>query len=202
MSSEAELDKLFPVNSEDLSSLEARLIQKAGEQDEIDVAYRVVDSPIGRLLVAGTDAGLVRVAFESEGFDSVVETLAKKISPRVLNAPARLDQAAREIEQYFAGERLSFEVPVDFRLSAGFRRDVQTYLPHIPYGQTETYKQVAEHVGNPKAVRAVGSACAKNPLPVVVPCHRVLRTDGGLGGYLGGTEAKKLLLDLEHSTAA
>jgi methylated-DNA-[protein]-cysteine S-methyltransferase len=123
--------------------------------------------------------------------------LANRVSPRVLRAPKRLDDAATEIEEYFTGRRTGFDLPLDYALSSGFRQLVQRHLPHIAYGHTQTYKDVAAIVGNPKAVRAVGSACATNPLPVVVPCHRVLRTDGTLGGYIGGLAAKTALLTLE-----
>ncbi|GHC99436.1 methylated-DNA--[protein]-cysteine S-methyltransferase [Zhihengliuella salsuginis] len=177
--------------------LKARLATTAAERGDLDVAYRVVDSPVGPLLLAATGAGLVRVAFASEDHDAVLETLGRRISPRILNAPARLDPVAEQLDAYFAGSRRSFDLPVDFALSSAFRRTVQEHLPDIAYGRTATYKEVAELVGNPKAVRAVGTACATNPLPVVVPCHRVLRSDGGLGGYLGGLDAKTTLLELE-----
>jgi methylated-DNA-[protein]-cysteine S-methyltransferase len=123
------------------------------------------------------------------------------VSARILRSPRRLDAAATELDEYFSGRRRSFDLPLDLSLSSGFRRLVQHHLPEIAYGRTESYKQVAELVGNPKAVRAVGTACATNPLPVVVPCHRVLRSDGALGGYIGGLDAKRTLLELESSTA-
>lgn len=191
------IDDASAVTDADLFALREGLARRAEVAGVLDIAYRIVDSPIGSLLLAASTEGLVRVAFESEGFDSVLDTLAQKISPRILHAPARLDDAARELDDYFAGRRRGFDVDVDLRLSAGFRRTVQTYLPQIGYGRTETYAVVASRVGNPRAVRAVGTACATNPLPVVVPCHRVLRSDGGLGGYLGGVEAKRTLLALE-----
>ncbi len=144
----------------------------------------------------------MRVAFEREDFDAVLESLAVRVSPRILQAPRRLDSAAAQLDDYFAGTRHTFELPVDYALSTGFRRMVQRHLPHIGYGHTQTYKEVAALVGNPKAVRAVGTACATNPLPVVVPCHRVLRSDGGLGGYIGGLDAKTTLLTLEADTGA
>src|SRR5699024_1633089 len=125
--------------------------------------------------------------------------LATRISPRVLEAPRRLDAVAAELEEYFAGTRHSFDLPLDQSLSSAFRQRVQRPLPDIRYGHTRSYTDVAAPVGNPKAVRAVGAACAKNPLPVVVPCHRVLRNDGSLGGYIGGPEAKTTLLQLEHA---
>ncbi|NLG46386.1 methylated-DNA--[protein]-cysteine S-methyltransferase [Gordonia sp. (in: high G+C Gram-positive bacteria)] len=189
--------ELFPVSDADLSRLRDRLAAAADRRGLLDIAYRVVDSPIGPLLLAATDRGLVRVAFESEGFDAVLDTLATKVSPSILSAPARLDPIAVQLDDYFAHRRQRFDVPLDFRLSSGFRQIVQQYLPTIGYGHTQSYREVAESVGNPNAVRAVGSACATNPLPVVVPCHRVLRSDGSLGGYLGGLAAKTALLDLE-----
>lgn len=164
---------------------------------EIDGAYRTMDSPVGRLLIAATERGVVRVAFEREGFDDVLETLSVRIGPRIEESPARLDVVARELDQYFQQSRQCFSVPVDPVLSSGFRQKVQLHLITIPYGSTASYKQVAEAVGNPNAVRAVGTACATNPLPIVLPCHRIIRSDGGLGGYLGGMGAKKILLGLE-----
>lgn len=177
--------------------MRARLARRADEQGLVDVAYRTVDTPVGPLLLAATDKGLVRVAYQGEDFASVLHTLATRLSPRVLQAPKRLDQVVRELEEYFTGHRHKFDVPLDYALSAGFRQVVQRYLPRIGYGHTLSYKEVAELVGNPKAIRAVGTACATNPLPVVVPCHRVLRTDGSLGGYIGGLNAKTALLKLE-----
>ena len=190
---------LFPVAGDDLTRLHAALAARAHDDGLLDVAYRVIDSPVGPLLLAATPKGLVRVAYETEGFDSVLEALAAKVSPRVLEAPARLDAIAVELEEYFAGRRHEFDVPLDYALSSGFRQIVQRYLPRIGYGHTRSYQEVAELVGNPRAVRAVGTACATNPLPVVVPCHRVLRSDGSLGGYIGGLDAKTTLLSLEKA---
>jgi methylated-DNA-[protein]-cysteine S-methyltransferase len=191
-------DLTTPTDAE-LESLHHRLEGLANARDLLDVAYTTVDTPVGRLLLAATTAGLVRVAFEREGHDLVLESLAGRVSPRILESPARLDAAARQIDEYFTGRRTDFDLTLDYRLSSGFRQLVQQYLPRIGYGHTQSYREVAELVGNPKAVRAVGSACATNPLPVVVPCHRVLRTDGTLGGYIGGLEAKSALLSLEHA---
>ncbi|GHG42497.1 methylated-DNA--protein-cysteine methyltransferase [Sinomonas cellulolyticus] len=182
-----------------LEGLRRSLAAKANREGLLDVAYCVVDSPVGRLLIAATERGLVRVAFEREGHEAVLQSLAQKLSPRILEAPARLGSAAREIEEYFGGKRTSFDLPLDLSLSAGFRRTVLAHLGRIPFGGTESYTEVARAVGNPRAVRAVGTACATNPLPVVVPCHRVLRSDGSLGGYIGGLEAKNALLVLEGS---
>ncbi len=183
--------------SDHLSQLHERLAVAAQQDGVLDLAYRVVDSPVGELLLVATEQGLVRVAYASEGHDTVLQTLADKISPRILRAPGRLDDATRELEEYFGGRRRSFDLPLDWRLSAGFRRAVLNVLPEIRYGRTASYAAVADLAGRPRAVRAVGTACATNPLPVIVPCHRVVRADGGLGGYLGGTEAKRALLAME-----
>ena len=190
---------LFPTPDADVAALRARLASAAERDGLLDVAYRTVDTPLGTLLLAATDAGLVRVAYQREGFDGVLETLAARLSPRILEAPRRLDTIAAELEEYFAGRRRAFDVPLDFALSSGFRQAVQRSLPRIDYGHTRSYQDVAQLVGNPGAVRAVGTACATNPLPVVVPCHRVLRADGSLGGYIGGAAAKTALLALERA---
>jgi methylated-DNA-[protein]-cysteine S-methyltransferase len=177
--------------------LHARLVAAASAAEILDVAYRVIDTPLGPLLLAATDKGLLRVAYAREDHDMVLEQLASKVSPRVLRAPGRLDEAAREIEEYFAGRRRLFDLPLDLGLAHGFRRTVLSRLPQIGYGQTASYAAVAAAAGNPRAVRAVGTACATNPLPVVVPCHRVVRSDGGVGQYVGGADAKRALLALE-----
>lgn len=182
-----------------LAQLHNRLEADAGAAGVLDVAYTIVPTPVGELLIAATELGLVRVAYEREHFDTVLATLSTRISPRILRAPQRLAEVEQQIGEYFAGERTAFDLALDFRLSAGFRRQVQEHLPTISYGSTQSYKTVAELIGNPKAVRAVGSACSTNPLPVVVPCHRVVRTDGTLGGYIGGLTAKTTLLHLEHT---
>lgn len=163
------------------------------------VSYRIIDTPIGPLLLAMTDKGLVRVAFENEDFAQVINELAQQLNMSVLEEADQLDAVANEFAEYFSGKRQEFDVPVDHSLSTGFRQTVQQYLPQISYGQTQSYQEVAESVGSPKAVRAVGTACATNPIPVVVPCHRVLRTDGSLGGYRGGLEVKTALLQLEQA---
>ncbi len=186
-----------PPGEDELASLYARLVAQAENEGLLDVAYRTLDTPVGTLLLAATPSGLVRVAYEREGLDAVLRSLAGKVSPRILRTPRRLDEVARQLEEYFAGRRSTFDLPLDLRLSAGFRRSVLTYLPAISYGKTASYKSVAAAVHNPKAVRAVGTACATNPLPVVIPCHRVIRSDGQLGAYLGGPEIKHQLLDME-----
>lgn len=182
-----------------LDRLHRNLEEAAARERLLDVAYTTIDTPVGTLLLAATERGLVRVAYDVEDHDKVLETLSHKISPRILHAPRRLETAAREIDEYFAGARHGFDLPLDFSLSSGFRRLVQRHLSEIAYGSTESYQEVAVVVGSPRAVRAVGSACATNPLPVVVPCHRVLRADGTLGGYVGGLEAKDTLLTLERA---
>jgi methylated-DNA-[protein]-cysteine S-methyltransferase len=182
-----------------LDRLHHRLEADAARNGLLDVAYTTIDTPVGSLLLAATDHGLVRVAYDIEDHDAVLATLATRLSPRVLRAPRRLDPAVREIDEYFAGRRKAFDLPLDFALSHGFREVVQRHLAHIAYGSTESYKQVAADLGNPNAVRAVGTACATNPLPVVVPCHRVVRSDGTSGGYVGGPAAKATLLHLERA---
>lgn len=188
----------WPVSGDDLETLHTRLERAAAAEDLLDVAYRTLDSPVGELLLAATPAGLVRVAFAREGFEAVLDTLARQIGARVLRSPDRLDPSVRELDEYFTGRRDVFGLPLDFALSSGFRAEVQRWLPEIGYGRTRSYREVAEQVGRPRAVRAVGTACATNPLPIVVPCHRVLRADGSLGGYVGGPEAKTTLLALER----
>lgn len=183
-----------------LGTLRERLERQALAEGLLEVAYTSIDSPVGQLLLATTPKGLLRVAFEGEGHDLVLADLAGRVSPRILRSPSRLDTVARELEEYFDGRRQAFDLPLDLSLSAGFRRLVQEQLPSIGYGQTRSYGEVAQLVGRPKAVRAVGTACATNPLPIVVPCHRVLRSDGSLGGYLGGLPAKTTLLALEGAT--
>jgi methylated-DNA-[protein]-cysteine S-methyltransferase len=192
-------DTLPTVDDEANRRLHERLVRAAETEGILDVAYRTIDTPVGALLLAATDRGLVRVAYAREDHDAVLARLAAQVSPRVMRAPGRLDGVAREIDEYFAGRRSAFDVPLDLRLSRGFRREVLTRLPEIGYGHTASYAAVAAAAGRPNAVRAVGTACATNPLPVVVPCHRVVRSDGGIGGYVGGAAAKQALLALERT---
>jgi methylated-DNA-[protein]-cysteine S-methyltransferase len=177
---------------------DARLAERADAAGLLDVGYATVDSPVGPLLVAATPAGVVRVSFAREGFDDVLGALAASVSPRLLEAPARLDAPRRQLDEYFAGRRTSFDVPLDWRLSKGFRERVLHAIAAIPYGAVGTYRSVAAAAGSPRAVRAAGTACATNPLPILVPCHRVVRSDGSMGRYGGGEAAKRLLLDHEH----
>lgn len=185
----------------ELARLRAGLAARADDAGLLDIAYRVVDSPLGALLLAATERGVLRVAFASEGHDAVLADLADRVSPRVLSAPRRLDEAARELDEYFAGHLREITVPIDLRLLTGYRREVVTALPRIAYGDTASYAELAALTGRPRAVRAVGSACANNPVPLLLPCHRVVRSDGGAGGYLGGLDAKRTLLRLEGAEA-
>lgn len=176
----------------------AAALARAEVEGLVDVAYATTDSPIGPLLVAATDAGLVRLAFEREDGDAVLQELATRVAPRVVASSHRLDEVRRELDEYFDGRRDHFDLPLDWRLSTGFRKTVLEYLyADVRYGQTVSYLELATIVGNPKASRAVGTAMATNPIPIVVPCHRVLRTGGHLGGYGGGLPAKVKLLELE-----
>lgn len=177
--------------------LRSRLAADAERAGLLDIAYRTVDTPVGSLLLAASERGLLRVVYPNVGHDSALTALATEVSPRILHAPGRLDEVAHQLDEYFAGRRRAFDVPLDLRLATGFRRAVLAHLPEIGYGHTASYAAVAEAAGSPRAVRAVGTACATNPVPVVLPCHRVVRSDGSSGGYVGGTSAKQTLLTLE-----
>jgi len=171
---------------------------RAEREGLVDVAYGQADSPFGPLTVATTDRGLVLLAYPELSLDGVLERLAAEISPRVLEAPARVEPVRRELDEYFAGRRTRFEQPVDWRLvRGGFFEAILRATAEIDYGQTITYRDVAERAGNVKAVRAAGNGLGSNPVPIVVPCHRVVATGGGLGGYTGGVERKRALLELE-----
>ncbi len=170
---------------------------RAAAEGLLDVAYASADSPFGPLLLARTRRGLVRVGLPNQDADELLADLAERVSPRVLEAPAALDAVRRELDLYFEGRLEDFEVPLDWRLSGGFRRRVLRAIDRIPYGQTRSYTEMARRAGNERAVRAAGTACGSNPLPLVVPCHRVLRTGGALGGYGGGLPMKEALLRLE-----
>ena len=175
------------------------LLDRAREEGLLDVAYAQVDSPLGPLTVAVTPRGLVRVAYPDRPLDAVLSRLAEAVSPRILEAPARLDPIRRELEEYFEGRRREFETPIDWALTRGFFRSVLQVTAEIRYGDVATYAEVAARAGSARAVRATGNGLGSNPMPVVVPCHRVVRTGGGLGGYTGGLERKRFLLGLERS---
>jgi methylated-DNA-[protein]-cysteine S-methyltransferase len=182
----------------ELSADTPSLVERAADEGLLDVAYASVDSPLGPLLVAATPQGLVRVSYsEFRGKDETLEELARRVSPRVLEAPAKLDRVRRELDEYFEGRRQDFDVAIDWSHLAGFTREVLRATAKIPFGGVSTYAGVAEAAGSPRAVRAAGNALGANPMPVVVPCHRVLRTGGTLGGYTGGLERKEFLLRLE-----
>jgi methylated-DNA-[protein]-cysteine S-methyltransferase len=171
------------------------LTERAAAEGLLDVAYATVDSPLGQLLVAATPRGLVRLSYGAGG--EVLEDLAGRLSPRILEAPARLDEVRRELDEYFEGRRSEFDLPIDWSLTRGFTGKVLRATARIGFGKTSTYAEVAGRAGSPRAVRAAGNALGANPIPVVVPCHRVLRTGGALGGYTGGVERKEFLLRLE-----
>jgi methylated-DNA-[protein]-cysteine S-methyltransferase len=179
------------------SELAKRFADRAAAEGLLDVAYTTTDSPFGRILLASTRRGLVSVGLPNQDEESFLSRLAEQISPRVLESPARLDEVRRHLERYFEGDLHEFDLPLDWQLSHGFRRKVLRQTARIPFGQTRSYKEMAERAGSPRAVRAAGSALGSNPIPIVVPCHRVLRTGGGLGGYGGGLELKQELLRLE-----
>lgn len=180
-----------------LPRLRATLAERAAAHGLLDVAYRRLDTELGALLLAATPAGLVSVTFDGDHPDATLDRLAVALSPRVLEAPARLDDAARGLEQLIVGRNRRFEGALDLTLARGFGRRVVEQLQQIPYGETRSYGEVARAVGSPGAVRAVGTACRRNPLPIAIPCHRVVRSDGALGQYAGGVEAKRVLLDVE-----
>lgn len=171
--------------------------RRAAEEELIDVAYAPLDSPVGPLVVAATPRGLVRISYVFEDPELVVEDLAQRISPRVLEAPERLDEVRRELDQYFERKRTDFDVPIDWSLTKGFTRKVLRATARVPYGATSTYREVATRAGSPRASRAAGNALGSNPIPIVVPCHRILHSGGGMGGYTGGLDKKIFLLTLE-----
>lgn len=204
-----DLHTAIPSEPDTLRALHARLADAASAHEILDVAYTVTATALGTLLLATTPVGLLRVAFlDAESGDipprsaeSVLDELAAVAGTRILHAPARLDTARRQLDDYLGGRRAHVGLPLDLRHARGFRGEVQALLPSIPYGATRSYTELAVRAGRPRAVRAVGSACATNPLPLIVPCHRVLRSDGSLGGYIGGLAAKRALLDLEGEHA-
>jgi methylated-DNA-[protein]-cysteine S-methyltransferase len=175
-----------------------KLKRRAAAEGLLDVAYTTADSPFGPLLLARTDRGLVRVGLPNQDAEALLADLAARVSPRVLEAPKELDEVRRELDLYFEGKLNRFDLPLDWRLSGGFRQRVLQAINRIPYGETRSYTEMARKAGNERAVRAAGTACGSNPIPLVVPCHRVLRTGGALGGYGGGLPMKEALLELER----
>ena len=184
-------------HAEELSAGAARLAARAQREGILDVAYASIESPFGPFLAAATARGLLRIAFEEESLDAVLEDLAARVSPRILASSRALDGVRRQLDQYFKGRRREFDMPLDWTLSRGFARRVLRATARIPYGGVSTYRDVARRAGNVRATRAAGNALGSNPIPIVVPCHRVLRTGGALGGYGGGLPMKEALLRLE-----
>jgi len=191
-----------PAAELDRTALGAALAQRAGKASLLDVAYAELDSPIGELIVFVTPRGLLRVKYADEPIDDVLAEVAARVSPRILRAPRRTDPVRRELEGYFALRRRRFDLPIDWSLARGFAGDVLRETARIPFGDVRSYGQVASQAGSPRAARAAGNALGSNPIPIVVPCHRVLHADGGLGGYSGGLDRKRYLLALEGSLPA
>jgi len=173
------------------------LAQRADDAGLLDVAFGELDSPLGTLTIFMTRRGVVRIAYPDEPLETVLDTLADRVSPRILHAPARTDVARRELDDYLAGLRRGFDVSIDWSLIRGFAGGILHATAAVPYGETTTYRDVAVAAGSPRAARAAGNALGANPIPILVPCHRVLHADGGLGGYSGGLDRKRFLLRLE-----
>ena len=181
----------------DLDRLRAALARRAADDGLLDVAHGAYDSPLGTLTVIVTPRGLVRLSYPGEGIAAQFDELADRVSPRILEAPERTDAVRRQLDEYFDGERRAFDVPIDWRLVRGFAGDVLRATARIAFGSVSSYRQIAEEAGSPRAYRAAGNALGSNPVPIVVPCHRVLHVSGGLGGYTGGLDRKQFLLRLE-----
>ncbi len=192
------LQRMLRAGPPDRASVALDVTAAAAEAGLLDVAYATLDGPLGRLLLAATPTGLLRIAYSEADTDgAVLVDLATRVSPRVLAAPRRLDRARRELDEYFAGRRRDFGLDLDLRLTNGFARRVLAAARAIPYGATRSYREVATSAGSPRGFRAAGNALGANPLPIVLPCHRVLPSSGGLGGYAGGPERKRMLLAIE-----
>jgi methylated-DNA-[protein]-cysteine S-methyltransferase len=203
--SDKQLEKMLKQSppTADLDRAVQGLLARAERDGLIDVAYAEVDSPFGELLIARTDRGVVRLALpthrgDQRSRDEVLESLAEHVSPRILESPKQLDEERRELDEYFDGKRTHFDVPVDWALTPkGFRNRALHAVARIPYGKTKTYAEIAKSAGNERAFRAAGTACGHNPIPLIVPCHRVVQSGGGIGNYGGGPDMKRSLLDLE-----
>jgi methylated-DNA-[protein]-cysteine S-methyltransferase len=188
-----------PLVELDRDALTMRMAQRADKAGLLDVAYAETDSPIGELIVFVTPRGLLRVTYADEPIEGVLAEVAARVSPRILRAPSRTDEARRELDAYFALRRRDFDLPIDWSLVRGFAAGILRQTARIPFGKVRSYGQVAAEAGSPRAARAAGNALGSNPIPIVVPCHRVLHADGGLGGYSGGLDRKRYLLALEGS---
>lgn len=190
-----------PIDAERWRRVSVGLAQRAEAEGLVDVAYERHDSPLGSIVVAATHDGLVRIGLPIEGEDAVIDELAHRISGRILRAPLRkVSQARQQLDEYFELRRTAFDVALDWQLTGGFRRQVLAATAQIPYGRTVTYTDVATRAGSPRAVRAAGTALATNPLPIIIPCHRVLKSGGQLGAYRGGPQAKAQLVELERGS--
>jgi methylated-DNA-[protein]-cysteine S-methyltransferase len=181
----------------DVEALRSVLARRAADEGLLDVASGTVDSPLGELTVLVTPRGLLRLSYPGEGIDAQLQEVADRVSPRILPAPERTDTVRRQLDDYFEGRRHAFDVPIDWRLVRGFAADVLRATARIPFGAVSTYREIAGRAGSPNAYRAAGNALGSNPVPIVVPCHRVLHSGGGLGGYTGGIDRKRYLLHLE-----
>lgn len=175
-----------------------RLAAAADREGLIDIALARVDSPLGTLVALGTERGLLMLSYSDESLDARLERVAARVSPRILEAPARLDDARRELDEYFSGARRGFDLPIDWSLITGYARAVLEATSAIPYGGAMSYGEVSAAAGNPRGARATGNALGSNPIPIVIPCHRVLRSGGAIGGYTGGLDRKRFLLELER----
>jgi len=185
------------VPSIDVGALRASLAMRAAEAGLLDVAYGVLDSPLGLLTVMVTPRGLVRLSYGDELIEAQLDELAERVSPRILEMPGRTDVVRRQLDEYFEGGRHRFDLPIDWRLVRGFAGEVLRATARIPFGRVSSYREIATDAGSPNAYRAAGNALGSNPIPIIVPCHRVLHAGGGLGGYTGGLDRKRFLLDLE-----
>lgn len=181
----------------DLDRFRASLARRAGAAGLLEVAHGTVDSPLGTLTVMVTPRGLVRLSYPGEGIDEQLQEIADRVSARILAAPERTDEVRRQLDAYFEHRRQAFDLAIDWRLVRGFAGDVLRATARIPFGSVSSYREVATQAGSPNAYRAAGNALGSNPIPIVVPCHRVLHAGGGLGGYTGGLERKRYLLELE-----
>ena len=177
--------------------LNEELRKRAMNGGLVDIAYATIESPLGPLLAATTKRGLLRLSYQDENVDAALERLALDVSPRIVESPKSLDGVRRELDEYFAGRRKSFELAIDWSFASGFVRRVLKATARVPFGNVSSYAQIAAQAGSPRASRAAGNALGSNPMPIVVPCHRILRSGGALGGYTGGIHRKEFLLHLE-----
>jgi methylated-DNA-[protein]-cysteine S-methyltransferase len=186
----------------DPATVTDRLAARADVDGLLDVAWDTLDTPLGELADFLTPRGLVRLSYGNEPVADTLDELSRVVSPRILRSGRRTDQARRELDEYFTGRRRQFTTPVDWSLTRGFTRGVLSATARVPYGETASYGEVAAEAGSPRAARAAGNALSANPIPIVVPCHRIIHGDGRLGGYTGGLDRKMFLLKLEGATSS